>query len=89
MSLVPDIDKSLCLSSGRCVADHPKAFTFDSDELAELLPGASDLPDETLRGDRSAVPRRGDHPQGCGGQRGVPVTRTGRGSSMAACPERA
>lgn len=56
MSLIPEIDKSLCLSSGRCVADHPKAFSFDSDELAELLPGASDLSDVTLRATAAQCP---------------------------------
>ena len=56
MSLVPEIDKSLCLSSGRCVADHPKVFAFDGDELAEVLPGSSDLPDETLRATAAQCP---------------------------------
>ena len=37
------IDSDLCMSSGRCVADLPALFQFDSDEIAELVPGA-DLP---------------------------------------------
>jgi ferredoxin len=49
MSLVPEVDKSLCLSTGRCVADHPNAFAFDGDELAEVSPGASALSDDALR----------------------------------------
>ncbi len=49
MSLIPEIDKSACLSTGRCVADHPDAFAFDSEELAEVSPGAVRLSDEALR----------------------------------------
>lgn len=49
MSLIPEVDKSLCLSTGRCVADHPEAFAFDDGELAEVAPRASELSDEALR----------------------------------------
>jgi ferredoxin len=42
------IDKDECLSAGKCVADHPEAFGFDDDELAEVLPGAAALDDDTL-----------------------------------------
>lgn len=45
MSLRPEVDPDLCLSSGRCVADHPSAFAFDDDELAYALPNADQLDD--------------------------------------------
>lgn len=31
------VDKDLCISSGKCVADAPQAFQFDADELAEVV----------------------------------------------------
>ncbi len=34
-----------CMSAGRCVADYPKVFEFDEDELASLK-GESTLSDE-------------------------------------------
>lgn len=40
-----EVDKSFCISAGRCVADYPTAFAFDPDELAETLPGAAGLTD--------------------------------------------
>lgn len=40
------IDKDLCISSGKCVGDHPDAFAFDADELAETRPGLDALDDE-------------------------------------------
>lgn len=43
-----EIDKDECLSAGKCVADHPEAFGFDDDELAELLPGAAALDEDTI-----------------------------------------
>jgi ferredoxin len=43
-----DIDTDECLSAGKCVADHPRAFGFDDDELATVLDGAADLDDATL-----------------------------------------
>lgn len=38
------VDKELCVSSGRCVADVPEVFEFDGDELAQAAgdPGAVD-----------------------------------------------
>lgn len=43
-----EIDKDECLSAGKCVADHPGAFGFDPEELAEVLPGAAELDEDTL-----------------------------------------
>ncbi len=36
-----EVDRDVCISSGKCVADLPELFRFDDDELAELVPGAS------------------------------------------------
>lgn len=49
MPLHAEVDKDACLSSGRCVADHPDAFGFDDDELAEVLPTVTRLSDDQLR----------------------------------------
>lgn len=39
------VDKELCVSSGRCVADVPEVFEFDGDELAQTTgdPDAIDV----------------------------------------------
>lgn len=42
------IDKERCVSAGRCIADESSAFGFNGDELAEVLPGASELSVERL-----------------------------------------
>ena len=47
MSLRLRIDNDSCVSSGKCVADHPDAFGFDDDELAVALTASSGLSDET------------------------------------------
>ena len=39
-----EIDKNVCMSSGRCVLDEPESFRFDSGELAEPVPEAAALP---------------------------------------------
>jgi len=39
------VDKDLCISSGKCVADAPQAFRFDADELSEVV-DPSGLSDE-------------------------------------------
>lgn len=49
MALTARVDKQLCMSSGACIADHPDAFRFDDDEIAETTPEAADQPDEVLR----------------------------------------
>ena len=41
MSYAVRIDKDLCVSAGKCVADAPTVFIFDEDELAEVRPGAA------------------------------------------------
>jgi ferredoxin len=42
------VDKTACLSAGRCVDDEPEAFAFDANELSEALPGSRNLSDEDL-----------------------------------------
>ncbi|MEJ2859604.1 ferredoxin [Actinomycetospora flava] len=54
MSYRIEVDGEICISSGRCVAEHPEVFRFDDDEVAETVPGAPTLPDDvTLRLARS------------------------------------
>ena len=48
MSYTVRVEKDMCISAGKCVADAPSAFGFDEDELAEVLPGAVALDDEML-----------------------------------------
>ena len=48
MPYTVSIDKDVCISSGKCVADAPGAFRFDADELAEPVSPSPGLPDETL-----------------------------------------
>lgn len=31
------VDKELCISSGKCVADLPDVFRFDEDELGDVV----------------------------------------------------
>lgn len=49
MALRAEVDKDVCISSGRCVADEPSVFRFDDDELSEVAPDAPQLPDDDLR----------------------------------------
>ncbi len=44
-----EIDQDECISGGKCVASAPEAFGFDTNELAVVLAGASELDDERLR----------------------------------------
>lgn len=48
MPLTVSIDKDVCISSGRCVADAPTAFRFDDDELAEPISEHPPLSDAAL-----------------------------------------
>lgn len=48
MSYRATVDKDVCLSSGRCVADAPGAFVFDATEIAEAVPGHPGLSDAAL-----------------------------------------
>jgi ferredoxin len=42
------VDKDVCISSGKCVADAPQAFDFDDDEIAEAIDGHPGLSDDGL-----------------------------------------
>ena len=46
MSYRIEIETDDCMSSGKCVADHPETFAFDDDELATLRPDGVELSDE-------------------------------------------
>jgi ferredoxin len=48
MSYRVEIDKDLCISSGKCIEDFPLAFRFDEDELAEPTAGTGHLPNDDL-----------------------------------------
>lgn len=49
MPYTVSVDKDVCISSGKCVADAPGVFRFDDDELAEPVdPTAPGLSDERL-----------------------------------------
>lgn len=48
MPLHVSIDRDLCIGSGKCASDSPSAFSLDDYEIAQVLPGAADLPDERL-----------------------------------------
>jgi ferredoxin len=48
MSYSVSIDKDVCISSGKCVADAPAAFRFDDEELAEPISDHPPLSDAAL-----------------------------------------
>jgi len=48
MPYTVSVDKDVCISSGKCVADAPTAFRLDDDELSEPIDPSPPLPDATL-----------------------------------------
>lgn len=46
MALRVEVDQDECMSSGKCVANHPDTFDFDNDELVVLTESASLASDE-------------------------------------------
>lgn len=48
MALSAEVDKDLCMSSGKCVADAPGVFSFDDDELSEVTGHPASLDDARL-----------------------------------------
>jgi len=48
MTYQASVDKDVCISSGKCVADAPEAFVFDDDEIAETVDGHPGLSDDAL-----------------------------------------
>ncbi|WP_169946436.1 ferredoxin [Microbispora sp. H11081] len=43
-----ELQRDLCISSGRCVAESPEVFRFDDDEIVELVPGGPRPADEQI-----------------------------------------
>jgi ferredoxin len=43
-----EVDESVCISSGKCVADAPAAFRFNADEISEAIDGARAIDERTL-----------------------------------------
>lgn len=48
MAYTVSVDKDVCISSGKCVADAPGAFRFDADELAEAVSSSPALSGDAL-----------------------------------------
>jgi ferredoxin len=48
MSYQVRVNKDACISSGKCIGDAKDLFRFDSDELAEVIGGATAEPLERL-----------------------------------------
>lgn len=48
MGYTVEIDRELCIGSGACVSDAPKAFGLDDENIAVVKPGAADLDDDHL-----------------------------------------
>lgn len=48
MGYTVKIDREACIGSGACVSDSPKAFAFDEETIAVVLPGAAELSDDRL-----------------------------------------
>lgn len=45
--MTPEVDQSLCFSSGECILAAPKVFAFDADGLAVVIDPTA-APDEDL-----------------------------------------
>jgi ferredoxin len=58
MELRVQIDKDVCMSSGRCVLDEPEAFQFDGEQLAEPTDGVAELSESRVRAVADACPSR-------------------------------
>ena len=41
-----EVEQDECMSSGKCVANHPEVFDFDEEELVVLTSSAADASDE-------------------------------------------
>jgi ferredoxin len=48
MGYTAKVDRDLCIGAGACVEDAPKAFGFDDENIAVVLPGAEDEADGKL-----------------------------------------
>ncbi|WP_219415659.1 ferredoxin [Pseudonocardia nigra] len=56
MSYTVNIEKELCCGSGLCAAMADTGFALDAQGVAEVLPTASELPDDTLLDIASSCP---------------------------------
>ena len=48
MSYTAKIDRELCVGAGACIETAPKAFGFDDEHIAVVLPEAEEEPDGKL-----------------------------------------
>lgn len=48
MGYTAKIDRELCVGAGACIETLPKAFGFDDEHIAVVLPGAEEESDATL-----------------------------------------
>ena len=50
MGFTAKVDRELCVGAGACIETAPKAFGFDDEHLAVVLPEAEQEPDDKLLG---------------------------------------
>ena len=48
MGYTAKIDRELCVGAGACIETAPKAFGFDDEHIAVVLPEAEETPDSEL-----------------------------------------
>jgi ferredoxin len=48
MGYTAKVDRELCVGAGACIETAPKAFGFDDEHIAVVLPEAEDEPDDRL-----------------------------------------
>ncbi len=48
MGYTAKVDRDLCVSAGACVESAPKAFGWDDERIATVLPGAEEESDDKL-----------------------------------------
>jgi ferredoxin len=48
VSYTAKVDRELCVSAGACVETAPKAFGFDDEHIATVLPGAEQESNDKL-----------------------------------------
>lgn len=48
MGYTAKVDRELCVSAGACIETAPKAFGFDDEHIAVVLPGAAEESDANL-----------------------------------------
>ena len=48
MGYTAKVDRELCVGAGACIETAPKAFGFDDEHIAVVLPEAEETPDAEL-----------------------------------------